>query len=125
MTPNNFKKELQLDEAYMFGIEHHLQNKILEIQNMQIDEMPVYESAIRKGFIVDLFIQKEILGSFEELYWPYGKTQDGEKRKIHYLNSKNYFNPETRKFVNSTDINFHGTEGSIINTIIDVIKWWK
>ncbi len=120
------KRELPLDEAYKFGTEHHLQAEMAAIQNLKIDEWPVYESAIRKGFIVDLFIQKEIFDSFKDVHWPYGNTKDGQKRTTYYLDMKKWSTPDAKKLTNNPmNIDLHGGEGTFISGIIDFISRWK
>jgi hypothetical protein len=55
---------------------------------MKIDEPSTIEFAIRSGFTIDLFIQKEIFDSIKNIYRPCGNTEDGKKRTNKYLDWK-------------------------------------
>ena len=85
------RQKLGLKKAYAFGIEKGLSNEINEIRNMeiQIEEWGLtYTSALRRGFIVDLFEHKGILSAFINQHWPEGATPWGEEKRAFYLELK-------------------------------------
>ncbi len=71
---------LPLSNAYMFGVEHGLQQEISEIRSMEIEWDLSYTSTLRRGFIVDLFEAKGILQEFIDRHWSMGGTQWGTSK---------------------------------------------
>jgi hypothetical protein len=115
--------ELPLDKAYQFGIENNLQDEISNIKNMQIDWGPAYQPAIRRGFIVDLFVQKGIFSAFQDIHWPNGKTKYGKVQIQSYLKIKkcidlsNDVSPEAKELVQT-----EAAKSIIINNLMEILN---
>lgn len=72
-------KALSLIAAYEFGREKGLGDEIAEIRSMAIDGMR-QASRVRRGYVADLFRRHDCLDEFIDKHWPYGRTQDGQRR---------------------------------------------
>lgn len=61
--PDEQTKALSLIAAYGFGERNGLAREIAEIRSMAIDGMP-HTSSVRRGYIAQLFRDKELLDAF-------------------------------------------------------------
>lgn len=74
--------ELPLKDAYVFARKHGLEEKILDIRRMR----PRNPYA-RRGHIIRLFEDKNILQDFLKECWSFGTTQAGQSKRLRYLSS--------------------------------------
>jgi hypothetical protein len=68
------RKVLSLKEAYVFGVQHNLEQELAEIREMEIEWDLSYSSSLRRGYVIDLFTRKGVFDIFKEQYWPTGIT---------------------------------------------------
>ena len=59
------RKVLPLKEAYRFGSEHGLERQLAEIKDMEI-EWGLSTTAVRRGYVVELFTRNRLLDAFKE-----------------------------------------------------------
>jgi hypothetical protein len=71
---------LPLRYAYKFLAENGLENEALEIKQSR-DKYKSFTSTLKRGKITALLTKSNLLGSFIDSYWPFGKSESG-KRKI-------------------------------------------
>jgi len=71
-------KVLPLREAYDFGNAKGLKDDIDQIQNIQITWDRSYKSTVRRGKVIKLFQQHNILNEFIEKVWPEANSQKGQ-----------------------------------------------
>jgi len=81
-------KALPLNSAYAFGSSRGLDKEIAEIRNMEVEWDLSYNSTVRRGFIVQLFQDKDILEPFIQEHWPIGATPLGQRNLRFYLKIK-------------------------------------
>lgn len=79
-------KSIPLREAYAFANRKELSEEVADIRSMEIEWDRSYTSSVRKGLIIRLLKDKNLLDEFIENYWPTGKTLIGEKRIRKVLN---------------------------------------
>lgn len=79
------QKTLSLREAYAFAINKGLSEKISEIRDMEIEWDKSYTSSVRRGFIIRLFQENNILSEFIEKFWIVGKSSWGELKIQRFL----------------------------------------
>jgi hypothetical protein len=77
---NGEQKVLSLRDAYRFGTEQGLEQEVADIRDMEIEWDRSYTSSLRRGYVVDLFTRKGVLGAFKEKYWPAGNTAWGLRK---------------------------------------------
>lgn len=73
-------KNIPLREAYTFSIEKGLSEEVADIKSMEIEWDRSYTSSVRKGFMIRLIRDKNLLDEFIDGYWPTGKTEIGKKK---------------------------------------------
>lgn len=79
-------KSIPLRVAYEFANEKGLLEDVAEIRSMEIEWDKSYTSSVRKGFIIRLIKDKNLLDEFIKVHWPTGKTSIGENRIRRVLN---------------------------------------
>ena len=84
-------KALSLNAAYAFAIEHGLEKEIGEIRGMEVEWDLSYTSTLRRGYIVKLFQEKNLLPLFVEQHWPEGSSPWGQRRCQFYLQVKSRY----------------------------------
>ena len=72
------KMRFPLREAYTFASENGLADEINEIREMDIEWDRGYTSTVRRGHVIRLFQEHNLLSQFFECYWPLGSTPGGE-----------------------------------------------
>ena len=72
------RKIFPLREAYVFASENGLTNEINEIREMDIEWDRGYFSSVRRGRVIRLFQQHNLLARFIERCWPFGSTPGGD-----------------------------------------------
>jgi hypothetical protein len=87
----NIKTTLPLRAAYTFGIDHGIEQKIIEIRDMVIEWDSSYTSSLRRGYIVELFEKHKIFEEFKTNYWPFGNTPTGESMRRRFLRIKKQY----------------------------------
>jgi hypothetical protein len=85
------RKVLPLKEAYRFGADHALESDMRGIRDMEIEWDLSYTSSLRRGFVVDLFVKKQLFDAFKEQYWPTGNTIWGKRKSEFWLRLKNRY----------------------------------
>lgn len=92
------QKSFPLLKAYAFAAENGLTAEAERIRDLELEGIPTkrLERVIRKGYIIRLFEDRGIYSTFIDRYWPYGSTDDGQKRRGYavrladeYKNSQN------------------------------------
>lgn len=86
MTTSEYLEEfeaLPLRLAYKFLIENNLANEANEIRQSQ-DRYKTYSSTLRRGKIITLLKKNGLLDSFMNDYWPFGKTDKGQRKIARY-----------------------------------------
>lgn len=73
-------KSIPLRDAYTYLSDKGFSEEVVEIKSMGIEWDRSYTSAVRKGYVIRLMIEKGILEEFIECYWPTGNTDIGKKR---------------------------------------------
>jgi len=79
-------KSIPLREAYAFANGKGLSEEVADIRSMEIEWDRSYTSSVRKGLIIRLLKDNNLLDEFIENYWPTGTTLIGEKRIRKVLN---------------------------------------
>ncbi len=78
-------KALSLKAAYHFGTEHGLQKQVDEIRDMEIEWDKSITSSLRRGYIIRLFRSKGVFDEFQQKYWPFHLTGQGQTLAKWYL----------------------------------------
>jgi hypothetical protein len=84
-------RNMPLAEAYRFGIDNGLGNEVSAIQTMDISLGPLYCSAIRRGYMVELLSDHQLFEGFKESRWQHGHTKEGQKLAGIYLEAKQHY----------------------------------
>ena len=84
------KTVFPLMEAYLFGIAKGLAEDVFEIKRKKIKDWELsYTSSIRRGYMIELFINHGILKEFLEQFWTMGlHTQEGISKIKRYRRIK-------------------------------------
>ncbi len=72
------KNTISLREAYVFLLSKGLSSEVAEIREMEIEWDKSYTSSVRRGFIVRLLQNHNLLDEFIESYWEIGRSAFGE-----------------------------------------------
>jgi hypothetical protein len=70
-------KEFSLRKAYSFATERKLGNNVDEIKRMKIKWHFTMTSAVRRGYMIELFRKNQIFDDFKKIHWPDGNTDWG------------------------------------------------
>ncbi|MEK7992435.1 MAG: endonuclease NucS domain-containing protein [Planctomycetota bacterium] len=82
---------LPLKEAYRFGRQHGLEREMAEIRDMEIEWDLSYTSSLRRGYVIDLLANKQLLDSFKDQYWPAGRSAWGQRKTEFWLRLKSRY----------------------------------
>lgn len=85
--------KLPLTDAYKFCLENGVgQDAISAIKAIDADDYEDHSSStVRRGYIIDLMLQRGIFTKFADNYWPYGNTLSGQNKQLFYTNVKKSF----------------------------------
>ena len=86
----NNSEVLPLNLAYPYLIENGLENEVIEIRQSK-DKFMKYTSTLRRGKIFDLLEKNNLLDSFIDKYWLFGKTEKGKSLLRWYKSIYNRF----------------------------------
>ncbi len=86
---------LPLRFAYKFLAENGLENEALEIKQSR-DKYKSYTSTLKRGKITALLIKNNLLDSFIDAYWPFGKSEKGKRKTSRYERVYNSFLGNTK-----------------------------
>ncbi len=75
------KKRFPLREAYAFASENGFGDQVDEIREMEIEWDRGYTSTVRRGRLIRLFQEHELLPKFIARDWPFGATPRGDAER--------------------------------------------
>lgn len=75
------KMRFPLREAYAFASDNGLADEVSEIREMEIEWDRGYTSTVRRGRVIRLFQERNLLSRFVERYWPFGATPGGDTER--------------------------------------------
>ena len=78
--PTERRKTLPLREAYVFLSEKGFSDDVAEIRDMEIEWDRSYTSTLRRGYIVRVLQQHDLLNEFIRIYW----TDGAGHRRDHF-----------------------------------------
>lgn len=79
------KVTLPIKAAYQFGVARGLTDEIEKIRRMPIAWGMSYTTSVRRGFVIELFIEKGIFDQFKSEFWPFGNSSGGVALTNRYL----------------------------------------
>ena len=86
--PEDQTKALSLIAAYRFGAENALATQVTDIRTMAIDGVR-YKPGVRRGYIAQLFREKNLLEPFINQHWAFARTPEGERKLRYYERLRN------------------------------------
>jgi len=86
------KKRFPLREAYAFAGQKGLTSEVEDIRTMEIEWDRPYGPTVRRGRMIELFREHNLLDAFIAAHWTYGQTKRGESELRHCVKIKNDFN---------------------------------
>jgi hypothetical protein len=88
-------KDLPMKPAYQFGEQHSLAREVSKIRKMRVRPGWIYRghksshtTRVKRGYIVELFEEKEIFDEFKKEHWPFGDTDSGKTNRRRLLHIK-------------------------------------
>jgi hypothetical protein len=87
----DLSRTLSLRAAYQFGNERGLEQEVRKIRELVVEWTLSYDSTVRRGYIVELFEEKQVFDEFKIMHWQFGNTPEGEGQRNWYINIKNRY----------------------------------
>lgn len=85
------EKVFPLKKAYPFAEQNGLSAEAQRIRDMEITWDRPYTSSVRRGFMIEVLQDRNLLAAFESAHWPYGSTSRGDTEKQRCLTIKAEF----------------------------------
>jgi hypothetical protein len=106
----NNSERLPLSLAYPYLVENGFESEMIEIKQSK-DKFMSFKSSLKASKIIDLFEKNNLLDSFIEKHWTFGKTEKGKSLLRWYKSIYNRFldsneNEEEREIEETEDSTF-------------------
>jgi hypothetical protein len=103
MELDNNLETSYLHPAYKFLTEKGFEDEVKEIKDSK-DQYKQYTTTLRRGKVIVLLENKNLLNEFIENYWKYGKTESGKKEMRRVKNVLNRFLESNEEEIENEEI---------------------
>lgn len=117
------RTRLPLKSAYPFGEQKGLKPAIDEIRGIEVEWDLSYNSTIRRGYIVELFRDRDLFDEFIAQYWPEGATKSGQNHAAFCVSIKDRYEAFLQGDESAADTSLRNANGSAADVTSDEITF--